>query len=418
MQVKTLLNKVYRFKHFVYENCYFDEDDRLIVTVKPRKNSWARCGTCHTKASVYDHRDIRLFEFIPIWGILVHFAYRMRRVSCGECGQVKTEYLPWCDGKHQQTQVYRAFLASWAEDLSWKRVAERFHTSWQSVCRAVEWVVDYGLAHRDLSNVTSIGVDEVQYQKGHKYLTLVYQLDNGCRRLLWIGKERTAVSFEKFFSDMESQVEGFNDGIEFVCSDMWRAYLKVIREQIPNAMHVLDRFHIRKKFSDAIEKTRRQETARLKREGHDPVLTNSRWCFLKKRSNLTGNQRGLLNDLLKMNLRTVKTYLLVESFEHFWTYKSPTWAKKFLDAWTRKAMYSQLDPMKNVAKMLRRHEELILNWFRAKKQISNGITEGLNLNVKLAFRKARGFRSDRIAKIALYHQLGKLPKPTFDHQFW
>ena len=119
-----------------------------------------------------------------------------------------------------------------------------------------------------------------------------------------------------------------------------------------------------------------------------------------------------------MNLRIVKAYLLVEQFEHFWTYKSPTWAGKFLKVWTRQAMYSKIDPMKDVAKMLRRHEQLILNWFRARKQINNGITEGFNLNVKLAMRKARGFRSFDVAEAAFFHQLGNLPKPSFDHQFW
>ena len=119
-----------------------------------------------------------------------------------------------------------------------------------------------------------------------------------------------------------------------------------------------------------------------------------------------------------MNLRTVRAYLLTEQFEHFWSYKSPTWAAKFLENWTRQAMYSRIDPLKDVAKMLRRHEKLILNWFRARKQINNGITEGFNLNIKLAMRKARGFKSFDVAKIALLHQMGELPRRSFQHDFW
>jgi len=358
-----------------------------------------------------------LFEFIPIWGITVFFQYAMRRVSCATC-KITVESVPWATGKHQKTLPYLGFLASWAEDLPWKRVAERFRTSWDTVYRAVDWVVDYGLAHRNLDNVTAIGVDEIQYQKGHKYLTVVYQLDRGCRRLLWVGKERTQNTLREFFTTMTTAVPDFCERLKFICSDMWKAYLNVIREKVPNALHILDRFHIRAKFSDALDKVRRQEVNRLKNEGKDPILAKSRWCFLKKRSNLTSTQRVRLKDLLQMNLRTVKAYLLAEQFEHFWTYKSPTWAGKFLKAWTRQAMYSKIDPMKDVAKMLRRHEELILNWFRARKQINNGITEGFNLNVKLAMRKARGFRSFDVAKTAFFHQLGDLPRPSFDHQFW
>jgi transposase len=181
---------------------------------------------------------------------------------------------------------------------------------------------------------------------------------------------------------------------------------------------VLDRFHIRKKFSDALDKVRRAEVRRLREGGFEPMLSKTRWLFLKKRSSLTTSQDSTLKELLQYNLRTVKAYLLTEEFEHFWTYTSPAWARKFMAGWTRKAMYSKIEPMKDVAKMLRRHEELIVNYFRARKQISNGITEGFNLNIKLAMRKARGYRSFHVAEVAFYHQLGKLPKPRFDHAFW
>jgi hypothetical protein len=93
---------------------------------------------------------------------------------------------PWAEGKQHKTLPYLGFLASWVEDLPWQRVAKRFYTSWQSVYRAVQWVVEYGLEYRRFDNVSSIGVDEIQYLKGHKYLTVVYQFASGCRRLLWV----------------------------------------------------------------------------------------------------------------------------------------------------------------------------------------------------------------------------------------
>jgi transposase len=314
MLVKTLLNHCYRFKRFVYGTCRFEGNGdiiRIIVPIVPRKNSKPQCSGCGLFGTTYDHLQPRLFEFIPIWGIPVLFEYSMRRLSCATCN-ITVESVPWATGKHQKTLPYMGFLASWAEDLPWKRVGERFHTSWHTVYRAVQWVVDYGLAHRKLDNVTAIGVDEIQYQKGHKYLTLVYQLDQGCRRLLWVGKERTMESFREFFTTMAESIPDFREQLKFVCSDMWKAYLRVIREEVPNALHILDRFHIRAKFSDALDKVRRQEVKRLNKEGKDPVLAKSRWCFLKKRSNLTSPQRAHLKDLLQMNLRTIKAYLLVE----------------------------------------------------------------------------------------------------------
>ena len=420
MLLKTVLNRCYRFKRFVYDTCRFEEKGdvpKIIVRILPRKNSKPQCSSCGLLGPTYDHQPVRRYEFIPIWGISIWFEYAMRRVSCATCN-ITVESVPWAIGKQQKTLPYLGFLASWAEDLPWQRVGERFRTSWHTVYRAVQRVVGYGLTHRKLDTITAIGVDEIQYQKGHNYLTVVYQLDQGCRRLLWVGKKRTVETFREFFTTIGAIVPEFREQLKFVCSDMWKAYLRVIREEVPDALHILDRFHIRAKFSDALDKVRRQEVNRLNKQGKDPVLAKSRWCFLKKRPNLTSTQRARLKELLQMNLRTVRAYLLAEHFEHFWTYKSPTWAGKFLKLWTHQAMYSKIDPMKDVAKMLRRHQELILNWFRARKQINNGISEGFNLNVKLAMRKARGFRSFDVAEVALFHQLGDLPRPSFDHQFW
>jgi transposase len=127
---------------------------------------------------------------------------------------------------------------------------------------------------------------------------------------------------------------------------------------------VLDRFHIMKKMNEAIDQVRRAEAARLARDGYEPILKHSRWCLLKGRENLTDRETLKLSELLKYNLQAVRVDLLREDFQRFWHYASPSWAGKFLDEWRRRAMRSKLDPMKKVAATLRRHRELLLNWFR------------------------------------------------------
>ena len=164
----------------------------------------------------------------------------MRRVDCKRCG-VKIEQVPWCDGKHQLTKAYQLFLARWAKRLSWKEVAEAFGTSWEQVYRSVASVVSYGLLHRELKGIESLGVDEIQYGHGHQYLTRIYQIDSGCKRLLSITKERTAKSFLR---GLRSIGMGNLSSVRYFCSDMWRAYIKVIEKKVPEAIHVLDRFHI------------------------------------------------------------------------------------------------------------------------------------------------------------------------------
>ena len=419
MRIKTILNNGLKFKCFYFGKAWFDEKrENIFVKIIARSNSKPLCSACGTPSPGYDALPERMFEFVPAWGCRVFFVYAMRRVSCPRCRRVVVEKVPWADGKNHFTHHYAAFLADWAKELSWKRVAERFHTSWQSVCSAVGWVVDYGLTHRNLDNISALGVDEVAWHKGHNYLTLVYQIDAGARRLLWIGEKRTQATMKEFFADMTALETDFSAGIRVICSDMWKPYLKVIAKKLPQAINVLDRFHIMQKFSKALDKVRAEEAKRLRAEKQAPVLSKSRWCFLKRKDNLTEKQSFKLNELLKMNLRTVKAYLLREQFQKFWEYHSPGWAARFLDQWCHAASHSRIEPMQNLSKTLQGHRELILNYFRAKKQYNSGIVEGLNRKINLTIRKSFGFRTIKIAKICLYHQLGELPEPEFAHKFW
>src|SRR5213078_2182202 len=202
----------------------------------------------------------------------------------------------------------------------WQETAEAFHTSWDQVCDAVEYVVVWGLEHRTLESIRAIGVDEIQYAKGHKYLTLVYQIDQGLTRLLWVGKERTIESFQGFFTVIGDEV---TSKIVFVCSDMWEPYLKVIREKCAEALHILDRFHIVAKMNRALDEIRAGESRRIASEGGVPLLKKSRWLLLKREENLKTEQRFRLRDLLRYNLKTVRAYLLKEAFQQLWDYNSP-----------------------------------------------------------------------------------------------
>ncbi len=187
--------------------------------------------------------------------------------------------------------------------------------------------------------------------------------------------------------------------IRFVCSDMWKPYLNVIAEQVKQAVHVLDRFHIMKKMNEALDEVRRGEAARLKRDGYEPVLKHSRWCLLKRPENRTEKETVKLSELLQCNLQSVRSHLLREDFQRFWEYTSPTWAAKFLDQWCTRTMRSKIEPMKKIVATLREHRDLILNWFRAKGTVSAGSVEGLNTKAKLTIRKAYGFRTYDLLRV-------------------
>lgn len=416
MQLKTILNRCHRLKSFVYGTIYFgDEGQTINVAVKPRKGSRPVCSGCNRPGPTYDTtRAPRGFAFIPVWGFAVWLWYSMRRVDCKRCG-VTVERVPWASGKEQTCTVYQQFLAFWAKHLAWSQVAAIFHTSWGVVFRAVRHVVTWGLEHRKLEGIKAIGIDEIAVWSGHRYLTVVYQIDAEVRRLLWVGYGRSKGTCRAFFLWLG---KARREALEFVASDMWRSCIDVVKRWAPKAVHVLDRFHIVKNLNDAVDQVRRSENRSLRTAGFSP-LKHARWCLLKRTEKLTPSQLDKLVDLLRYNLRTVRAYLHKEAFAAFWRYRSAAWAGWFLDAWCKRVMRSRLAPLKAVARSLRRHRDLILNWFRAKKQISQAVVEAMNGNAKLAIRKARGFRCYETVRIALFHQLGRLPEPRHSaHEFW
>jgi transposase len=233
--------------------------------------------------------------------------------------------------------------------------------------------------------------------------------------LLWLGRERTIESFREFFTVIGDELAS---KIVFVCSDMWEPYLKVIREKCSAALHILDRFHIVAKMNKALDEVRAGESRKMAQDGLMPLLKKSRWLLLKRQENLKTEQLFRLRDLLRYNLKSGRAYLLKEAFQQLWDYNAPTWAGKFLDEWCRQAMRSRLDPMKKIARSLRQHRELILNYFHAQKLLSSGVVEGLNNKAKVTMRKSYGFRTFRCLELALYHSLGKLPEPESTHDFF
>jgi len=217
--IKTILNRVHKLTSHVYQDVRLLADDVQLyieVEIVPRKNGRLLCSRCGRAAPGYDtlHKP-RRFEFVPLWNIPVFFLYCMRRVQCPTCGVV-VEAVPWAEGKQRTTHTFSWFLATWAGRMSWKQTAQAFTTSWDTVARAVRRAVDWGLTHRVLERVQAIGIDEIAWKKGHKYLTVVYQIEAECRRLLWIGKGRKESTLQRFFDKMDGALKQ----LEFVASDM------------------------------------------------------------------------------------------------------------------------------------------------------------------------------------------------------
>jgi transposase len=420
LQLKTILNQVQRLAGFIYQEIelFAKKGHPLAIKVKiaAHEGRPGRCSRCLKPASGYDRLRARRWLHEPVWGIPVYFYYTPRRVKCAEHGVV-VEHMPWNVGKRPYTRPMMCFLAHWARRLSWRETARCFQTSWEAVYRSVQWFVQWGLAHRKLEGVTALGLDEIHWGQGKRsaaFLTVIYQIDSGCRRLLWVGPKRTQATLKRGLQALGPEVV---KGLKFVCSDMWKPYLQVIAKQANQAVHVLDRFHITQHLNKAVDEVRRGESSRLRAAGKAKAeqLKRMRWKLLRRGRLVRGRTREKLLRLFWSKLATGRAWQLKESFEDFWRYRHLTWARTFLEVWCARAMRSRLEPMRRVARMLRAHEELILNWFRAKGEISSGAVEGLNNKIRVVTRRSYGFRTYKAMEVALYHTLGRLPEPPPIH---
>lgn len=419
LEVKTILNRIQHFAGFVYKEVRLRASRgklRIEVRIEPHQGRRGKCSECRRPAPGYDRLPERGWLFVPLWGIVTWFLYAPRRVQCPEHGVV-VEHIPWSEGKRPITKAMMGFLARWARHLSWRQTARSFQTSWEAVYRSVDWFVQWGLARRKLEGIQAIGIDEIHWGKGKRadnFLTVIYQIDSHCRRLLWVGRRRTQATLRQGLGVLGPAVV---NGLRFVCSDMWRAYLKVIALKAPQALHVLDRFHITMHLNQAVDQVRRAESGRLRGHPVADKLKRMRWKLLRRGSRVRGRAKQRLCGLLQTKLATGRAWMLKETFQDFWRYRGLNWAAAFLDVWCTRALRSRIEPMKKVARMLRNHEELLLNWFRAKGEISSGAVEGLNNKIRVVTRRSYGFRTFDAMEIALYHTLGRLPEPETTHRF-
>ena len=368
-----------------------------------------RCGRCGERAQYRDRRRTRWFRHVPLWGIPTRVGYAPRRVSCGCCVGIHMEWMPWASGKHRFTKELMVTLAEWSRTLPWRQVATLFGCAWGTVAAAVEEAVAYGLAQRDMSELTHVGIDEISRKRGHVYVTNVYDLIG--KRLVWSGEGRSEATLEAFFDFLGPERIAKLEG---VCCDMWQPYIDTIKQRAPGALLVFDKFHIVRHLMNAVDQVRRDEI-REKGAAHKQLVVRSRYVWLKNPWNLTDTQAVRLTQLEALNLKIGRAYLLKEAFRESWNYRRAGWAKRYLTRWFWWATHSRLPHIRDFAWMLRRHQDDILKNFRM--PIHNGTVEGLNNKAKLVIHKAYGFRTATNYIRNLYHCLADLPLPKTVHRF-
>ena len=378
-------------------------DEQMVVRIERLGSRRLRCSRCQRPCRRVHSRSAqeRSWRDLSLRQAPLVLRYRPRRVRCPRCG-VRVEALPWATPWARVSKALAAAVAALARHLNWREAARHFHLDWKSVATIVKRAVAYGLARRRRRPLHWIGVDEVSRRKGHRYLTVVYDLER--HRLLWIGEDRSEQTLQEFFAELGRRR---CRGIQVVCMDMWAAYAKVVRVAAPQAQILFDRFHL-VHLNRAVDEVRRAEMRRLSRR-EKVRFKGVRYLLLKNPGNLKADQKQRLSTLVRWNTPITRAYYLKESFQLFFEYKQPKRAREHLERWMHSAMRSRLEPFKKLVRMLRGHLDGVLAW--TKLRLSNGALEGMNNKIKLVSHRAFGFRSVQHYVAAIYHCCAQLPLP-------
>jgi transposase len=345
----------------------------------------------------YDTKD-KQYRHLNFFEHECYIHARVPRVKLPN-GKVKIIKTPWQGLSNGFTLLFEALLMEMCLAMPISKVASLVRVSDDKLWAMIDKYITKTRVYENFENITSIGLDETSRAKGHDYITLFVDLKK--RRTIYItqGKDNTTV--DRFKEDLEAH-NGKADNIKEVSVDMSPAFKKGIDNNFPDASIVYDKFHIIKHINDAVNKVRIAETVEEK------ILKGTRYVFLKNEENLTKKQKEVLKEctMSNMNLKTVRAYNIRKAFQDIYTAKSQDEFVTYLNKWYYWATHSQLDPIKEVATMIKKHWDGIVSWYT--NQINNGILEGLNSVIQAAKSKARGYKTFKNYKNIVYLITGKL----------
>lgn len=319
-----------------------------------------------------------------VCGMDVYMHYRPREVICSTHGRVQ-EVIPWADSFSQVTYRFEALVLRYCQSMAQSEVAKLLNISPATLSGILHRVINRVRADHKIRGLRTIGVDEISYHKGKKYATIVYDLDRGC--VIWVGQGKARDTIDEFFRTCLSEFQRNN--IRFASCDMSKAFIGAIKQWCPNAILILDRFHIVKALNEAVDEVRKKEWRDFKGTFKGKAIKGYRWLLFVHHSRLTKEQKKILEDLRKRNRHIWRAWVLKDEFDKFWDYKSPKAALAFLNSWMTTVRKSRLEPMKDFVKTLEKHKENILTFIEAR--ITNAVAEGLNRIIRKVKNRASGF---------------------------
>jgi transposase len=315
------------------------------------------------------------------------------------------EDIPWAESHARITYRFEYAMLVYCQLMTQKAAARILHipdsTLSDLLHRTISRIRD---GHR-IRRLKCVGIDEISYCKGHKYATIVYDLDRSC--VVWVGQGKGRETIDIFFNEVLSDYQ--KSKIEWASCDMSETYIGAIEDHCPNAILVLDRFHIVKALNQAVDEVRKEQWRKASVDDRK-ALKGLRWLLFKHSSNRSKKDSRILNALHRGNRRIHRAWVLKDEFEQFWDYKAPWAAERFLKRWMTTALKSRIEPIRKFVQTIKKHIGRIIPFIGSR--LTNAIAEGLNRIIKIVKNRASGFRTLHAFTDMIFLTVGDLDIPA------
>ena len=359
------------------------------------------CPECAGLLSLYDHAEERTWRHLDSCQYRTYLHARIPRVQCPAHGVLQV-CVPWAEPKARFTRLFERLAIDVLRECSVTGATRILGLSWDEAWHLMERAVERGQARKAPRIIPHLGVDEKAIAKGHRYLTLVCNLQGGT--VEYVGAERKQESLAAYYQTL---TETQRSGIAAVAMDMWEPYVQATRTHVPDADEkiVFDRFHIMTYLGQAVDTVRKQEHRDRLAQG-DETLTGTKYLWLYSREHLPASRRREFRVLRRQELKVGRAWAIKETLRQLWHYRYPGAARRFWQRWYFWATHSRLKPIRAAAATLKRHLTNILTYCRHR--ITNAVTEGLNSKIQAIKKLACGFRNFEHFKTAIYFHCGGL----------
>jgi len=359
------------------------------------------CPECGQARPLYDHAEERTWRHLDSCQFKTFLHARIPRIECPEHG-IKQVKVPWAGEKSRFTLLFERLAIDVLKQCDITGATRIFRISWDEAWRIMKHAVRRGFSRKEKKAVPVIGVDEKSIAKGHKYMTLVYDLVAGT--VEYIGDDRKTESLENYYRRLSSEQLR---SIKAIAMDMWEPYFQATMLQVPNAAGkiVFDRFHVMGYVTKAVDVVRKKEHRELMKNG-DETLKGSKYLWLYGRENVPESRRAEFNQLRGQEMKVGRAWALKETLRRLWHYVYPASGQKFWKQWYFWATHSRLEPMREAAATLKRHIRNILTYFT--NRITNAMSEGINGKIQAIKKMANGFRNPENFKTAIFFHCGGL----------